>query len=743
VAADASGGVYLASASGTVRYPVVGGVAGTGTPLITAASSSVALARSGNVYVTPPTGPSVTLISTVGSVALPEAGSSTTPSSTADATITNVGNAPLVVTGYAGSITNDYGVNVVNFTGADGAPSGCVEESTAPAAGVPVGGTCDVVVTFDPQAGQQGTLTGAVTATSNAVAPVTIDTSGTGAPLTTSATAFSVASAAQVIDAPVSVTVTGSSTGPAPTGSVEVNYETWTVSTPATCATSPCGPTIYPVSATALATLTPSSSGTSSTASFNLAPVLAGTQNFVVGYTGDRTYGQSSYTVSVNVAKSAISSFIGDSNPPPYLPFVEEGSFISGTVPYDGSEQNWLYTMPVTVDTAAGVPTGTVTFYDNSQTCPPGTSTTGLGAAYCLLAAYKGPACPANVGYGVQPVVNNGIPSTSRGAAAAFNTECLQLPLFVTYSPVMATHYITPQYSGDANFLPATDSTSTLFQVLRSSLVNITTTMPSVPSSGPVYGPVTPVSLTVQPGSTASLTLYLSPLLGYGFQGAGATLNDSNFPLSLACDNLPPHTTCTFTYPTNLFTGGTYPYIQPSAPNSVQICPAGVNQYGGTSSNGAAYETLAENGGCNQNGTGTVTLTINTDVSTGTTTTSRNITTPITLATLFSLGTIGLFFRRKTFQKARRVLTVLLMIVGGAFAFSLSACNTTTLTPTAQVTTPPGTYQVSITGVQVGTQCVGTASTLPCMTSTGVTGQTTNGSENQETLPFYINLTVQ
>ena len=56
-------------------------------------------------------------------------------------------------------------------------------------------------------------------------------------------------------------------------------------------------------------------------------------------------------------------------------------------------------------------------------------------------------------------------------------------------------------------------------------------------------------SLTVQAGSSASMNLTLTSILGYGIAGQNAQLNASNFPVSLTCDNLPPHTQCSFTYP--------------------------------------------------------------------------------------------------------------------------------------------------------------------------------------------------
>jgi len=53
----------------------------------------------------------------------------------------------------------------------------------------------------------------------------------------------------------------------------------------------------------------------------------------------------------------------------------------------------------------------------------------------------------------------------------------------------------------------------------------------------------------VSAGGTASANLTLTSILGYGFAGKNQQLNDYNFPVSLSCDNLPPHSSCSFSYP--------------------------------------------------------------------------------------------------------------------------------------------------------------------------------------------------
>ncbi len=675
LAVDPSGAVYISSAGGTTRVPYLSGALAPANETAVASSvsntSSVALDRAGNVYLTQATGGSVTLVSTNGTLTLPTP-ATLTSSTSATATITNTGNATLTITGYTST-------NAVDFTASDTTTGGCQAGSPLAA-----GGSCLVNVTFTPGAGEQGTLTSQIGVKSNAVnAPETISAAGVGLALANSVTAGTVGSTAQVVNTPLTVTVAAKSgTGANPTGTVTVSFTSWNVIVPSSTNI----PTINPITMTATATLV------NGAASFNLSPVLAGTQTLTINYSGDRVYGRSTGTVAATVAKSSIAAFVADPNPPSYLPFVLESGSVSGSIPYDGSQTYWQYTMPVTVSTAAGVPTGTLTFMDNSSTCPPGTSATGQGAAYCLLANYSGVACPEAAGAATVYVQNTGVAPT--GAQGNFSTGCLQMPQFTTYTPVISTHYITPVFSGDANFIGATDTVSTLFQALRSPLVTITSS---------------PATLSVQSGSAASATLTLTSLLGYGYAGKGSQLNDYNFPVSLTCDNLPPHTVCSFAYPSTVNPN------QPSAPNSVQIPCTGTT--------GAADNCL----------TGTVTVTINTDVSAGTTTSSQNAAiASITLASIFGFGMIGLFFRRKVFEKGRLLLMVFLMIVGGALAASLTACNTTNLTPNAVLSTPAGTYAVTVSAQQVGTQTINLA-TGPVQIY---------GSENQVSLPFYINVTV-
>jgi hypothetical protein len=404
-----------------------------------------------------------------------------------------------------------------------------------------------------------------------------------------------------------------------------------------------------------------------------LTPVLAGSQTFSVAYGGDRVFGRSTGTIIAAVAKSAVVGMAVPSTAtiPPYLPYILENGSVSSAIPYDGSTQYWEYGWSLQVNTAAGVPTGTVTFTDSYQAGASTTLTTGV-------------ACPAQTADGVQTLNTSG--------QVTFPASCLPMPQNVTYTPIVSTHVVTPAYSGDANFQPFTGQATTFYAV-RSPAVQISSS---------------PASLTIQSGSTASANLTVAPILGYGFAGRGAQLNDYNFPVTLTCDNLPPHSSCTFTYPKP----------DPNISNAVDIpCPAGI--------------TAAQaNSECTA---GSVTVTINTNVAVGTQTSQIAPAAPVTFAAMFGCGLIGLFFRRKLGRKGRLLLILCMVVLSGALAGSLTACNTTNLSPASVLSTPSGTYAVTITAQQVGSQVI---------TLSSGSQVTIYGSQNQVSLPFIINVTV-
>jgi hypothetical protein len=306
--------------------------------------------------------------------------------------------------------------------------------------------------------------------------------------------------------------------------------------------------------------------------------------------------------------------------------------------------------------------------------------------------------------------------------SASFNTGCLPMASNLTYTPFISTHVITPVYEGDSNFNSYTYPSSFTFIAVRSPAVMVTsvnaaaTTVSSTDGSTSYTTPV-----TVTAGSSASATLTFASIMGYGIAGSNQELNNYTFPLSLSCDNLPPHATCTFTYP---------------VPDTISTPPV---------SNGFDIS------GCNPNGTspalpnpyqltgrsclpGTATVTINTNVAVGTTTSQNSQPAPFKTGALLAAGLLGLFFSRKM-RRGWRMMTmgmVCLLFLGAAL-IGTTGCSTTNLNPEAVLTTPAGTYNVTITTQQVGTQVV-TGSGAP---------HTITGSQLQDSIPFTLSVTVK
>jgi sugar lactone lactonase YvrE len=711
LAIDTSGAVYVTSPSGTTRMANVGGaLSGTlaAFPNAAASPTAVALDKLGNVYLADGGAEDVHVVQVNGSLIF-AAFTSANQSATLPVTVTNVGNGALSITGYTATNPTVDTVGVTDWSATD---------LTCEGGQILAGNTCTFDVNLSPGAGEQGTLTSQIALVSNSQNAPVIDATGTAVSLSGASTTVSAATSAEVINTPITVTIAPSSSSgapPTPTGTVALTYPTWIVQAVNGV------PTIVPETQTVTSALNASGQAT-----FTLAPVSAGSDSFAVEYIGDRNYGRSTQTITAPVAKSAITGIALPTFPDPSdidLPFVIAATG-QGTTPYDGSAQPFQYNFVMNVNTAAGVPTGNITVMDNATACPPGTSATGVGAAACILAGYATPsgysgvACPNDSGIGVPYVINAGTPT---GGQATFPTSCLWfVPQGISYSPVMFTHYIYPVYSGDANFLGLTGGTSTVLQSVRGPMVQITQT-------GNSGSQTAAPTLTLQQGSTASMNLTLTSMLGYGVSGKNAIDNATNFPVSLSCDNLPPHAQCVFTYPNP----------DPNIPNAVDInCPSSATTT--QLADGSAQCTPAQ-----------VTLTVYSNVSAGTSVSKNAIGAPMTLAAIFGFGVIGLFVRRRAFEKGRMLLMVFLMIVGGGLALSITACSTTTLSSGTVLNTPSGSYQMTVTATEVGTLCspsqggAGDNCIVPGSGSTSNNGILVYGSGNQISLPFYVNVTVQ
>ena len=482
-------------------------------------------------------------------------------------------------------------------------------------------------------------MTGALAVQGDAAnSPIAIDVTGVGAMLAASTTALTV-TAPSVTSAPVTVTVASKSgTGPTPTGSVSLV-----------------------LTATGVKTTTFTGALVNGTVSFNATEVQAGTYTFTANYIGDRVYGTSTASQSVTIASGTVALIQPD---PSTVPTYVLAGGTGAAEPYDGSQVPFYYSYPVVVKSADGNPLIGVPIYNAAGTqlgTDYGTVTYLLptGAAVC-------PGTPVNAD-GTAPLTTS---------CFTINTSNNQIPNLTT------TYTVTPVYTGNsASDYAMNMGAPVTFIALRNPAVIITSS---------------PASLSVPTGSSASATLTLTSLLGYGVAGASGTLNNYALPLELNCDNLPAHASCTFTYPTP----------DPSDPNSVDVTV---------------------------NAPGTVMMTVNTNVAVGTTQNASIAHTPVIFAALFGAGLFGLAFGRKKLLGTSLMKVLAVFFFTGA-SLGLIACSSKDISVTPTLTTPTGTYAVTVTAKQAGSITVLNSQGAPVAVQ---------GNGNQMSIPFTMNVVVQ
>jgi hypothetical protein len=191
---------------------------------------------------------------------------------------------------------------------------------------------------------------------------------------------------------------------------------------------------------------------------------------------------------------------------------------------------------------------------------------------------------------------------------------------------------ITAVYSGDLNFATTTSPASPIEVVPASLLITSA-----------------PATLTTKAGTPVQATLTITPLEGYAPK-PGA---------QLYCDNstVPQYAECTFDVPT--------------------------------------LDTYDANGSPM---TSHVTISSNLPVNVGTLRREPSGPSAIEYAGLFGLGILGLAFRRKTRMNLKMVTAICLVLLAGSVV-GLGGCTNSGYThtpPAPKVTTPAGTYHVSI-----------------------------------------------
>jgi sugar lactone lactonase YvrE len=555
-----------------------------------------------------------------------------------------------------GSVTIVNNGNVpLNITGFASAHDFSETASTCIGAPIAVGASCTANLIFNPGPGGQGNLSEQILVQSDAAnTPIGINVIGVAAPLLASTTTLTVTKPS-VTSAPISVKVASTSgTGPVPTGTVTLTITGNGLKTPVTI-TQPL---------------------TNGAVSFNPTELVVGSYTFTVTYNGDRIYGISTASTTTTVGQGTVMLIQpAASTVPVYVLSEGQGS----QEPFDSSQNPFLYNYPVTVKTADGNPLIGMPIFNAK-----GTQTgTDYGAVSFQVS-------PGNqVCSGTAAIVN-----VNADGTAPFATDCLNINTSNNQIPDLATSYtFTPVYNGntDPNYSPATGTPVTVI-ALRNPMVIITSN---------------PSSLNVTAGSSATATLTLTSLLGYGVAGATGSLNNYGLPLELECDGLPAHASCTFSYPTH----------DPSDPNSV-ACQ--------TSSLACSVTVTPTT-------PGKVTMTVNTNAPVGTSS-LRLGPSGTTFATMFGLGLLGLTLRRKRSLRGL-VLTVVCVLFCSGMVAGITACSSKQLSAAPILTTPGGTYTVTVTAKQTGSRQVPGSQA----------GQTLTvyGNQNQMSIPFTMKVTVQ
>jgi hypothetical protein len=475
-----------------------------------------------------------------------------------------------------------------------------------------------------------------------------------GAPLAASTTTLTVTKPT-VTNAPVVVTVASKSgTGPVPTGNVTLTVTGNGLTTP-------------------IITTSPLANGT---VTFNATELKTGSYTFTVSYGGDRVYGTSTASTTATVGTGSVMIIQPAASAVPIY-VLSEGQ--GSQEPFDSSQNPFLYNYPVTVKAADGNPLVGMPIF-NSKGVQTGTDY----GAVTFQVSPGNPVCS-----GTAAIVN-----VNADGTAPFATDCLNINTSNNQIPDLATSYtFTPVYNGDTdpNYAPATGTPVTLI-ALRNPMVIITSN---------------PSSLNVTAGSSATATLTLTSLLGYGVAGATGSLNNYGLPLELECDGLPAHASCTFSYPAH----------DPSDPNSV-ACQ--------TSSLTCSVTVTPTT-------PGKVTMTVNTNAPVGTSS-LRLGPSGTTFAAMFGLGLFGLTLRRKRSLRGL-VLTVVCVLLCSGMVAGVTACSSKQLSAAPILTTPGGTYTVTVTAKQTGSRVVPGSQA----------GQTITvyGNQNQMSIPFTMKVTVQ
>jgi Bacterial Ig-like domain (group 3) len=229
---------------------------------------------------------------------------------------------------------------------------------------------------------------------------------------------------------------------------------------------------------------------------------------------------------------------------------------------------------------------------------------------------------------------------------------------FNTSNLAVGTYNLTAVYAGDLNFASVTSSVITIQVINPSALIT-----------------ADPPSVTTPAGTPVTSTLTITPLEGYPAQD-GVQMYCEVQPV----DTVPPDAECTFDVPLVKFSSTI------GAPPTPQI----------------THVTISSNIPVNESSI-------------------RTENSPILFAGIFGLGLAGLALRRRTkFNRTPLTLLCVLLLFTGTLVGFTGCTNSgyTTTPPAPHVTTPAGTYNVSIYTLDLGTNQI---SSLPFTLSVTIT----------------------